>query len=120
MDVGNINTYTSNGEIRSKRSPLEVDFIAGRGNQKVYIQSAYRMDDEEKIRQEKRPFLEIRTSWKHGIEKNEWKKRNGGRERIVPRPCVPCLSGEKETKFVGSRKASENFVRPFPMDAQRT
>ena len=81
MDVGNINTYTSNGGNRSKRSPLEVDFIAGRGNQKLYIQSAYRMDDEEKIRQEKRPFLEIRDSFEKIIMVRDcilpWRDENG-------------------------------------------
>ena len=81
MDVGNINTYTSNGGTRSKRSPLEVDFIAGRGNQKVYIQSAYRMDDEEKIGQEKRPFLEIRDSFEKIIVVRDrilpWRDENG-------------------------------------------
>ena len=81
VDVGNINAYTSHGGTETKRSTLEVDFIAGRGNQKVYIQSAYRMDDEEKAMQEKRPLLEIRDSFEKIIVVRDsvlpWRDENG-------------------------------------------
>ena len=64
-----------------EKSPLEVDFIASRGNQKVYIQSAYRMDDEEKAMQEKRPLLEIRDSFEKIIVVRDsvlpWRDENG-------------------------------------------
>ena len=36
---------------------LEVDFIANKGNNKIYIQSAFSMPDEEKQNQEERPLL---------------------------------------------------------------
>lgn len=81
VDVGNINAYTSHGGTETKRSTLEVNFIAGRGNQKVYIQSAYRMDDEEKAMQEKRPLLEIRDSFEKIIVVRDsvlpWRDENG-------------------------------------------
>lgn len=46
------------------RKQLEVDFIAYKGNNKYYIQSAYALPDEEKKRQEERPLLNIGDSFK--------------------------------------------------------
>ena len=47
----------------------------------MYIQSAYRMDDEKKIRQEKRSFLEIRDSFEKIIVVRDrilpWRDENG-------------------------------------------
>lgn len=46
------------------RKQLEVDFIAYKGNNKYYIQSAFALPDEEKKRQEERPLLNIGDSFK--------------------------------------------------------
>lgn len=46
------------------RKQLEVDFIACKGNNKYYIQSAFAIPDEEKRRQEERPLLNIGDSFK--------------------------------------------------------
>ncbi|MDE7283469.1 MAG: ATP-binding protein [Lachnospiraceae bacterium] len=46
------------------RKQLEVDFIAYKGNNKYYIQSAFSIPDEEKKRQEERPLLNIPDSFK--------------------------------------------------------
>lgn len=46
------------------RRQLEVDFIAYKGNNKYYIQSAFSIPDEEKKRQEERPLLNIPDSFK--------------------------------------------------------
>ena len=41
----------------------EIDFIAQNGRDKYYIQSAYKMDDEEKQNQELRPLLKVDDSF---------------------------------------------------------
>ncbi|MDE6433158.1 MAG: ATP-binding protein [Lachnospiraceae bacterium] len=46
------------------RKQLEVDFIAYKGNNKYYIQSAFSIPDEEKKRQEERSLLNIPDSFK--------------------------------------------------------
>lgn len=43
---------------------LEVDFIANKGNNKIYIQSAFSMPTEEKLNQEERPLLKINDAFK--------------------------------------------------------
>ena len=43
---------------------LEVDFVANQGSRRIYIQSAFRLSDEEKLRQEKASLLAIRDAFK--------------------------------------------------------
>ncbi len=47
-----------------KRKDYEIDFVADRGDNKVYIQSALRIPDQEKRTQEKRPFRKVKDSFK--------------------------------------------------------
>lgn len=65
VDVGrvdNLSTPGSGGEPR--RSNLEVDFVANKGADRIYIQSAYALPDAEKVLQEKRPLAGIRDSFR--------------------------------------------------------
>ena len=50
---------------------LEVDFVAGKGSDKVYIQSAYSVQDELKQYQEQRPFFHIGDSFRKIILVND-------------------------------------------------
>lgn len=43
---------------------LEIDFVANRGDQRYYIQSAYRMDAPDKSEQEMRPFLKVNDGFR--------------------------------------------------------
>ena len=62
MDVGIVEDYSKvNG--KSQRKQLEVDFIAKKGNQTYYIQSAYKLDSIEKEHQEKASLLAIHDSF---------------------------------------------------------
>lgn len=54
VDVGSITLYQKNSEGKTTRSVLEIDFVGNRGSERVYIQSAYSLPDEEKQRQEQR------------------------------------------------------------------
>lgn len=67
VDVGRV-------EIRENqiRKYLEVDFVANQGSQRYYIQSAYRLTDEEKVSQEKKSLRNIPDSFKKIIiEEND-------------------------------------------------
>ena len=59
VDVGVINTREE-----GIRQQLEVDFVCNLGSKRYYIQSAYSMPDEEKRKQEIRPFVKIDDSFK--------------------------------------------------------
>lgn len=80
VDVGRINVFEESGRFDKSgkslyaRKSLEVDFIATKGNEKIYIQSALLIPDEEKRKQEKRSLLAIHDSFpKIIVAKNELK-----------------------------------------------
>ena len=62
---------------------LEVDFIANKGNNKIYIQSAFTMPDEEKINQEERPLLKINDNFKKIIIVKDYIKRTRNENGII-------------------------------------
>ena len=47
-----------------QRVTLEVDFVCNLGSRRYYLQSAYRLPDEEKSEQEKRSFNQIKDSFR--------------------------------------------------------
>ena len=64
VDVGIVETRVSN---TSKRKNYEVDFVCNLGSQRLYIQSAYKINDDNKLEQEIRPFRNINDSFKKMI-----------------------------------------------------
>lgn len=64
VDVGTVTTYTKNEEGKSQRTNLEVDFVCNLGSRRYYIQSAYRMESEEKIKQERTSLVKVDDSFK--------------------------------------------------------
>ncbi len=62
---------------------LEVDFIANKGNNKIYIQSAFSIPDEEKRKQEERPLLKINDSFKKIIIVKDYIKRSRNENGII-------------------------------------
>lgn len=70
VDVGEVNVSEKtdridvNGKYIYSQKSLEVDFIASKGQQKIYMQSALSMDDMEKRLQEKKSLYYINDSFK--------------------------------------------------------
>ncbi len=64
VNVGVVPVIESNKEGLRVRKQYEIDFIATSGNQKIYIQSAYRIYSEEKLQQEMNSFLRIDDSFR--------------------------------------------------------
>ena len=64
VDVGNICHRAKNAEGQQQRRTLEVDFVCNRGSERLYIQSAWRMPDAEKLEQEKRSLRLIGDSFR--------------------------------------------------------
>lgn len=63
VDVGVVETR-ENVDDSSERRQLEIDFVANQGNKRYYIQSAYDIPDEEKMKQETKSFDKTNDSFK--------------------------------------------------------
>ncbi len=64
VDVGAIEYFYRGEDKKSKRANLEIDFIANKGSQKYYIQSALSVSDEDKREQEVRSLNRVGDSFK--------------------------------------------------------
>ncbi|MBE5862890.1 MAG: ATP-binding protein [Lachnospiraceae bacterium] len=64
VDVGIVEYNHKNAERKSVRSQLEIDFVANNGSDKLYIQSALNVSDEEKRRQEVNSLKRINDSFR--------------------------------------------------------
>ncbi len=64
VDVGVVEYNYKDTEGKSKRTQLEVDFVANKGNQRFYIQSALNIDSSEKKNQEINSLQRIDDSFK--------------------------------------------------------
>ena len=81
IDVGVVEVTVRDDEGKNKRVQYEVDFVANRGSKRYYIQSAFAIPDEEKRKQEIRPFTKIQDSFKKIVVVREdiepWHDDNG-------------------------------------------
>ena len=64
VDVGNVYHRVRNTEGKQQRVTLEVDFVCNKGSERIYIQSAWRMPDAEKMEQEKRSLRLVDDSFR--------------------------------------------------------
>lgn len=74
VDVGEIETREISLSGKNERKHLEVDFIAYKGNNKYYIQSAFAIPSSEKKEQEIRPLLHINDSFKKIVVVGQYMK----------------------------------------------
>lgn len=85
VDVGQVIVEQKDAVGKRRRVTLEVDFVCNRGYNRVYIQSAYEMGNEEKVRQ----------------EVNSLKRLSDGFRRIViAGPLQPTMADEYGILFV--------------------
>ncbi len=72
VDVGVVPKQMRNENGERGRQYLEVDFVCNQGSKRYYIQSAYRMIDEEKVKQEEASLRNIDDSFKKIIILGEY------------------------------------------------
>ena len=75
VDVGVVFSRELNQNKNSVRVPHEIDFVASKGSKKVYIQSAFALSSEEKIKSELKPFSLTGDSFSKIIVRADIKKR---------------------------------------------
>lgn len=64
VDVGVVQKRVRKSDGKQEKSQVEIDFVANLGSRRYYIQSAFRLPDEEKVRQEKASLLCVNDSFK--------------------------------------------------------
>ena len=64
VDVGIVEKRKKDASGKTERKQLEIDFVANKGSQRYYIQSAFAMPDEHKQKQEKMSLLQVKDSFK--------------------------------------------------------
>ncbi|MGN0752807.1 MAG: ATP-binding protein [Christensenellales bacterium] len=99
VDVGIVETSKRNAEGKIVRNYAEVDFIANRGNNKFYIQSAFAMDSEEKQAQEKNSLLNIKDFFKKIIVVKDDIKRKRDENGIVTMSIFDFLLDEESVEY---------------------
>ena len=57
VDIGVVQTCGKDKKGRSTRTTHEIDFVVNKGDERIYVQSAYRMDEEDKKERELRPLF---------------------------------------------------------------
>lgn len=64
VDIGIVETYDKDKENKTIRVNYEVDFVVNKGLKKYYIQSSYKLTNEDKTNQEKQSLIHIDDSFK--------------------------------------------------------
>ncbi len=64
VDVGMVEIVERSIDGKRERKRLEVDFVANQGSRRYYIQSAFRLEDDDKVRQEKKSLINVPDSFK--------------------------------------------------------
>lgn len=67
VDVGMIDAWKKDKNNQNVRRSLEVDFVANKGSQRYYIQSAFAVNDDEKKEQEKASLKAIKDAFKRVV-----------------------------------------------------
>lgn len=98
VDVGVVEQRTKENDKLAYKQ-LEIDFIANKGSNKIYIQSAFAMPDEEKRQQEERPLLKINDSFKKFIIVKDFIKRWRDEEGIITMSIFDFLLDMESLKY---------------------
>ena len=83
VDVGNVGIRVKDEDGKWRRVTLEVDFVCNLGSRRYYLQSAYRLPDDEKVQQEKRSLQQIGDSFKKIVVVGERMKLRRDESGIV-------------------------------------
>ena len=83
VDVGMVETRPLNTEGKRIRKQYEVDFVANRGSQRYYIQSAFIMPTDSKERQESNSLLNIDDAFKKIIIVKDYIKPKRNQSGII-------------------------------------
>lgn len=75
VDVGIVEIWEKNEQGEKVHKKLEVDYVVNLGSQRVYIQSAYMLPDQDKMDQEQRSLLSIKDNFRKVIIAGDYRGR---------------------------------------------
>jgi Predicted ATPase (AAA+ superfamily) len=64
VDVGSVTVIRQNENNNNYRAHLEVDFVCNNASTRYYVQSAFKLPDQEKIQQERQSLVKLKDSFK--------------------------------------------------------
>ncbi len=64
VDIGVVEVFGKSNENKTTKKQYEVDFVAAKGSEKFYIQSAFSISNGEKLQQEQNSLMNINDSFK--------------------------------------------------------
>lgn len=64
VDVGQVDVFKDNAEGKTVRSNLEIDFVVNKADERLYIQSAYSLQDQDKVNKEEASLLKVPDSFR--------------------------------------------------------
>ena len=71
VDVGNVETWSTNASGQRTRANLEIDFVVNNDDERIYVQSAYSMPTREKVIQEQKSLLNVKDGFRKIIITND-------------------------------------------------
>lgn len=83
VDVGVVDAYGKDAAGKTIRKQYEIDFVASRGSQKYYLQSAFAMNTPEKVQQEQNSLLHVNDHFKKMIIVRDRMKPRRNEQGIV-------------------------------------
>lgn len=86
VDVGIVEVNYKNDDRQSKRKQYEIDFVCNKGSNRYYIQSAYKLENQNKIEQETKSFAYIKDYFK---------------KIVITKDCYEPWHDEKGTLYIG-------------------
>ena len=98
VDVGLVE-YRGKEDGKDFYKQLEIDFIANKGNNRIYIQSAYSMPTKEKREQEERSLLKVNDSFKKMIIVKDYVKRGRDDNGVITMNVFDFLLDENSLNY---------------------
>jgi len=95
VDVGVVNVESRKGGVREMRQH-EIDFVVNQGFDRIYIQSAFAMETEEKSSQELLPFRHCRDAFRKVIVSGGTEKLWKDEEGFAHIGAIPFLLNARE------------------------
>lgn len=91
VDVGVVYSWETNDRGSSIKVPREIDFVVNKGTERVYVQSAYRMDGAGKSQQELRPFFLTGDAFRRIVIRHDIGRRTFDQDGVLHIPLVDFL-----------------------------
>jgi predicted AAA+ superfamily ATPase len=104
VDIGVVDTTETDTEGKRRAKRLEVDFVARRGNDQCYIQSAFFLADPAKSAQEKRPLEKIPDSFRKYVIVGDNIKAKRDNNGILTMGLLDFLLNQDSLELQGSRE----------------